>query len=275
MTDVSPSAAYRPSVVTFLDILGFREIVRDRSASEVRAIIDVVRRFGTPDPDIDAAPEGFETTASVAFSDSIVRVRAYDTDYPSGALFHEVISLVHLQAELIAHDVLVRGGVTVGNAYVQDDIAFGPAFNRAYELESKVANSPRIVLGPEVFQALRNDERLWAEHHDLADEVYYQRRMLKRGDDGLWYVDYLYAAYEEVDEPESYPELLDSHRAMIVSRAAAAAANPGVLQKYLWLAGYHNDVCARRNHQTGLIGRPDIPALEDLAEAPDWTAGGD
>ena len=36
----------------------------------------------------------------------------------------------------MADDVLVRGGVTVGPVYLEGDMAFGPGFNRAYDLES-------------------------------------------------------------------------------------------------------------------------------------------
>ena len=55
-----------------------------------------------------------------------------------------------MQLIAASQGVWVRGGVTVGNILHDDDVVFGPALNRAYELESKVAKFPRIVLDVEI-----------------------------------------------------------------------------------------------------------------------------
>jgi hypothetical protein len=45
----------------------------------------------------------------------------------------------------------IRGGLTVGSLiHIRNKIVFGPALNRAYELESRYANFPRIILDPNV-----------------------------------------------------------------------------------------------------------------------------
>jgi hypothetical protein len=41
---------------------------------------------------------------------------------------------------------LVRGGVTIGDLIHDSECVFGPGLNRAYELESTVANLPRVVI---------------------------------------------------------------------------------------------------------------------------------
>ena len=51
-------------------------------------------------------------------SDAIVRVRAYDTQYHDGAFFYELYDLLHAQVGLIQNGVIIRAGVTVGEAYV-------------------------------------------------------------------------------------------------------------------------------------------------------------
>src|SRR5438876_10132066 len=47
---------------------------------------------------------------------------------------------------------LLRGGITVGDICHDDEVVFGPGLNRAYELESKVAVVPRIVVDEEVLR---------------------------------------------------------------------------------------------------------------------------
>lgn len=271
--------AYRPAVVTFLDILGFRErVAASQDATAIRRILARLRDFsdvGDPDEG-DGAARGYEVTRSIAFSDSIVRVRFYDTEYPSGALFHEILSLLHVQAEMMADDVLVRGGVTVGPVYLEGDMAFGPAFNRAYDLESQFANVPRIVVGPEAFAALRTDPGLVAVDHTPEEDIAYIRRLLKRGEDGFWFIDYLQAMRSELDHPELHPDIVAQHRALIIAGAASAAPHSRVLQKYLWLAHYLNDAVDRCGLPEALrLTQADLPALDPLDDRPPWMSPDD
>jgi hypothetical protein len=155
--------------------------------------------------------------------------------------------------------------VTVGSIVAAGDDLFGPGFNRAYHLESKIAVYPRIVVGAEVIEALATDERLKAEHHDLEDEAEYLDRLLITGGDGQLYVDYLRAGYYELEDPEGYPDLLADHRRLIIDRAAPVSENPKVLQKYLWLACYHNGICKLAGHLDLLITENDIQGLDQWA----------
>jgi hypothetical protein len=219
--------AYRPSIVTFIDVLGFRSIVGRKSANEIYQIVkrvqrhagstdeDVVREFGL----VDEA----NWTRCVFFSDSIVRVRPFDGEYRDGSLFHEIIDLVHAQAELAHQGIFIRGGLTVGEIHQSNDVIFGPAMVRAYDLESSFANYPRIVIDPDVFKALRSDQRLHAEHHDVAQEMKYIKGLVRKGDDGLYFIDYLGAFRNEMDDYEAFPEYLADVKKEIVAQAISAS----------------------------------------------------
>lgn len=218
-----------------------------------------MRSFATSDDD---ETDNYEYTRSISFSDSVIRVRHFDTQYSSGALHDEILSLVHAQTELMAKGVIIRGGVTVGNIVADGNDLFGPGFNRAYFLESKCAIFPRIVVDAEAIQAMATDERLKAEHHDFEDEIKYLDGLLIIGGDGQRYVDYLHACYPELDEPERYKELLANHRQIIVDRAALVSLKPDVLKKYLWLACYHNGICKLNDYPDLFILESDITGLE-------------
>lgn len=272
----APTVPYRPAVITFLDILGFRERVASSSdATEIRRILTRLRSFADVgraiDPPEAVGGDEFEVTRSIAFSDSVVRIRFIDTPYRSGALFHEILGLVHVQTEMMADDVLVRGGITVGEVYLEGDMAFGPGFNRAYDLESQFANAPRIVVGAEAFAALRTDPRLLAVDHTPEEDIAYIRRMLRRGDDGLWFIDYLQAMRGELDNPEFHPDLVAQHRALILEGINSSSPQSRVFQKYLWLAHYLNDVVRQCGlPETLLLAQSDIPALDALDDRPVW-----
>lgn len=264
---------YRRALVTFIDILGFRELVTTKSPAEVRKIIHQVQNFGgrTDDPDQEENSDSeVNWTRTFAFSDSIIRIRPFDSDYHEGALFFEILALVQMQGELADLGVFVRGGLTAGDVYFEKNAIFGPAFIRAYELESQFANVPRIVIDPTVFHELRSNPQLRADHHDLADEIHYLKRLLSRSDDGIWFIDYLSAIQNELDHPEYYRDFLKHHRDFIVSNAADVPSRSRAMQKYLWLASYHNKVVTTVSKNDPdedlLITRRDISALETMPE---------
>jgi hypothetical protein len=275
------ASVYRPCVVTFLDILGFREIVKAWPPDDIATMLRRTQGFAAPaeeEPEPGSLLEGTNWTRAFAFSDSIVRMRPYDSDFSEGSLFYEIIDLVHAQANLAVDGIFLRGGVSVGEAFFEESRAFGPGFVRAYQLESSVAVYPRIVVGPEVFEALRSDPRLSADQHDAADEIHYQKRLLRMGDDGLWFVDYLRAMDSELDEPLDYPGMLLRHRNAIISRGNEAPPASAALSKYLWLARYHNSTCRNRYGQNTtanlLIADGEIPGLDSLPEISQTIAAG-
>lgn len=239
---------YQRSIITFIDILGFREIVSKRTVSEVDRILDLFNEFGTPcrlDPDEESDPS---EPVVLSFSDSIIRVRNLESEenlaFPMGHLFHEVNSLVHLQTDLVNYGVLVRGGVSVGPVSVSANRVFGPGFVDAYELESKFAIYPRIIVSPELIRSVDTDVLVVSEHHSSIEEKQYLRTQLVQGDDGIHYVDYLRASQRELDDPDDYPDFLLKHKQTIVEEGGKHKAFSGVAAKYLWLARYHNQVIA-------------------------------
>lgn len=54
----------------------------------------------------------------------------------------------------------LRGAVTIGLLHHDEDIVFGPALNRAYELESRHAIFPRIILDPACAELFETGDEL-------------------------------------------------------------------------------------------------------------------
>ncbi|KJZ36414.1 hypothetical protein [Pseudomonas fluorescens] len=233
---------YRRAVVTFLDILGFGNLVKKGTAKDVAAVLSAISKFAlTEDSD-----EFDETSAfSVGFSDSIVRVRFLDganERYSTGHVLNEILDLCHIQGELIPYDVIIRGGITVGDIYLKNRTIFGPAMVRAYELESKAAIYPRVVIDPVVLNSVRIDPLLRRQGNNGDEEISAIRKLIDRGDSGLWFVDYLRTIFGELDDPDLWPEVLESHKRLVIKRYAEKDSRTSYLDKLLWLAIYHNKV---------------------------------
>ncbi len=83
--------------------------------------------------------------------------RATEERRNSMAPFDEVLrSLTIVIQNIMNEGFFVRGGAVVGDIYVDDKGIFGPAAEKAYELESKHAKYPRILLEQNFGSALLN-----------------------------------------------------------------------------------------------------------------------
>lgn len=266
---------YQRSIVTFIDILGFKDVVTTQSAEHIDKILDILNSTSPSNSDDDV--DQTEPTV-LSFSDSIIRVRNLESDnniaFPVGHLFYEVNSLVHMQMELVNQGILIRGGISMGNVCVAKNRIFGPAFINAYELESKFANFPRIIVSPELVNSVGTDHLLINEDHTPEEERAYLRKNLAMGDDGLCYVDYLRATRLELDDPDYYPEFLQRHKDTVLLQGKNHSTLSNVSSKYIWLANYHNKVISELSEEFFtyysitrtdlLISQKDMSALSNL-----------
>lgn len=190
---------YELALVSFIDILGFRQMLETESAQSVyNALISLTEfnKSALDDSDVFQEP-GSERMISRSFvstvSDAIVRVRPFQTHYRDGALFHELSDLAFAQAALAEMGVFIRGGMAIGQVYCGPDgggPVFGPAMVRAYEIESKEALYPRIAIDENVIEHFNNNPDLRSSQNSFEFENEYVSKQLARGDDGLLYVDY-------------------------------------------------------------------------------------
>jgi hypothetical protein len=233
---------YSRSLVTFFDVLGFRKLVEEKSSDGVGNILSILGEYS------DAGRKSnLQELRVLAFSDSIIRVRRVDTvwnrKHPSGILFHELLQLVHAQVNLVLNGVLIRGAITIGGVRASAHQIYGPGFNEAYEVERVAAVFPRIVVSPAVLRCLSDERCLVAEHQTRSEALAEVRRLLRQGDDGVWFIDYLRAAEDESRSNEEYVHFLALHRKLIADRCDRQDEGLGSVSiKVNWLIVYHNTV---------------------------------
>lgn len=209
---------YDLSFVVFTDMLGFEELVKARTANQISNIIRVFREvmdkrtFKQPRP--GAPPEYI-----VSFSDlTVFSTPVRKPRLPAkGAVFFQVLGLVHAQVSLIHEEaIVIRGGITVGEVVRSHKQLFGPGVIDAYQLESRAAKHPRIVVDQKVLNELPANDRLWI--HDKDDELSAVNGLLRRDEeDGLQYVDYLRVIQGECESRE-FDDLVEKHDALIKTR---------------------------------------------------------
>ena len=91
------------------------------------------------------------------FRDGEVHSRCDEMKMLQVAMYNTSISILRI----LNDGYLVRGGVALGDAFIDELGFFGPAVEEAYKLESEYADVPMIALSPE----------LGKEYHDFEESV--------------------------------------------------------------------------------------------------------
>ncbi|MYY44358.1 MULTISPECIES: hypothetical protein [Weeksellaceae] len=193
---------YETRICCFIDILGFRKHIDDtlndddsdniEKIESIKKILDMSKKL-TDD-------EGLSKTKVITyFSDSIVI--SYEFSEIS-QLFHTLNDLLFVSFELANRGYLTRGGVSIGKLIHTDEFIFGPALVNAYELESKKAIYPRIIIDSKVIE---NGIKYRQDHHSQEEELDYIMKILTEDDDKNYYIDYIAKASSEFDDQETGP----------------------------------------------------------------------
>lgn len=141
-------AQYTQYYVAFLDILGFKNLV-DGPQATCQDILKIYKAFDAMQKVYFGEDYGeMQDVKMKVMSDSICLY--IEADKPN-SLCSLVSFCTAFQYDLltISPSIFVRGGITLGDMYVKDDIIFGPALTEAYLLEEKNAKVPRIIMRKE------------------------------------------------------------------------------------------------------------------------------
>ena len=270
-------------LVIFLDVLGFSKVVGDADAPAAlhrayRTLLDVQSRVDLPsagENELELAAQNRDYGKQVlALSDSIVIAvdpasYAANARNPFDILCLELIWVLHAQMQLVAKGIFLRGGISHGKFFSQDNLLISPALVRAHELESKIAKHPRILIGQSTLDWLRG---LRGHGYHAADPtVNYLRPVLDlpAGAEPAYMLDYLPEHAREfgqtrwvdpkdhrrfVAAPDGWARqaileekwrkgrqlVIRVHRQKV--ERAFRRADDKVRPKYAWLLNYHNTV---------------------------------
>ena len=236
---------YQNCLVTFFDILGFRELLATQSASEIAEHLQVFRRVsGVKNKEWQGADTACKGETRIeTISDAIVRIvpdQEHDS-YTGSRVYDEVLSLLEIQIECLQRGLLVRGATAFGSVHIprgHEGPIFGPALVEAFEMESREVVYPRIAIHADVIARHRKstDPRLVAsfEHDKFMLEV-----LLSRDGFGLYFVDYLKVISDNRYSGDiEMIDFLSQHKALI--ERGLSMPSGAVRRKYNWLCDYHN-----------------------------------
>jgi hypothetical protein len=247
---------YENRLIAFIDILGFKEIVRSSKEDDSKieflySVLDYLKSWETSESwnsqlveiEEDAQKKGVENfdirdkTNSTSFSDSIVVSVKVDNNVNEVASTL-IANLACIGATLFEKGILFRGGLTIGNLiHNENGTVFGQGLIDAYQLESNNAKFPRIVLSDKLLKQLNYPL-------ETKRNRYPYHQYLKRFNDGC--VGFHQMIYFQVIEhsPEMTKDKLEISleeiRKVIVNGLDMSFENPSVFEKFKWLKEQYN-----------------------------------
>jgi hypothetical protein len=216
------------TVMTFLDILGFKKMVEERPLSELKGLIE---KFMDLD---DSDKYGQMTKINTKYiSDSLIVWMDLKNPKDITSYFVYLGSLIG-RIHKYGH-MYVRGCVAYGNHYNDEKIWISPVFIESY-LGEQQADVPRIILLDDAIKAFN------ALCPGFTNSMWFEK-----DDAGVMYINYMNmisGAYKPegdrivalMNHSELAPSLL-LHRDTL---AKSLAKYPQHRKKYLWLADMHN-----------------------------------
>lgn len=229
------------SVVCAIDILGFSQMIMDscrdgygsKLLKEINYLINKNKQC--------IIPNKYSEGKIKIFTDNMVV--GYPVKDDGEVELDEILDNVsEYQFNLSLEGLFVRGGISIGDFYINDDIVFGPALLDAHNTESKLACYPRIVLDDKTVEKLQKH----INYYDVAP----QQNKILIDNDGRWFLNYLntiFRYYTECNNEYEFEriqlELLLRHKEKTEEMLSIHKENTRVWDKYVWIANYHNYFC--------------------------------
>ena len=170
------------SIVCAIDILGFSQMIaescKDGSGNQLLREINYLINKNKQ----CIIPNKYSQGKIKIFTDNMVV--AYPIKGNGEAELDEILeNVAEYQFNLALEGLFVRGGISVGDFYINEDIVFGPALLDAHAAESQIACYPRIVLDEKTVKKLQG-------YINCSDTVPQKNKILI-DNDGQWFINYL------------------------------------------------------------------------------------
>lgn len=226
--------------VGFLDILGFKLLMDRAEASPagfqellgIKTVLDAHVRF---DNAAAAAEVPEEVKPRYIFiSDSLI-VSAplrHGNENVADGLAIVIVKTIQIAQRIMELGYLIRGGISVGSVWHQDQNIFGSGYIDAFQTEQRAVH-PRVMLSRQAAAELWNDPKQIA-------------RSLCIGNDSALIVDVLHSYYLRENAAglpqEGYFRIVRNHIDANLQRMSLGSPERS---KWEWMVGFFNDALAR------------------------------
>ncbi len=253
---------YETALISHIDILGFQELIDERSPGNISRILRIFGQRLDPEPRWGVHRGQKRKEYFLTFSDLCVTARPLTRPKANvkAAITIKLMQLIEAQIDLLLEGVVVRGAVTVGKAALSWGLLYGQGIVDAY-LQERDAGAPRIIVDQSVIHEEMTNSRLWT---DRAAAWQLLGELLARevvGDKEVLFLDYLWIA-RLIMRQDLYQEFVTKHRNLIDENLAKHAGSK-VAKKYEWMDQYHTRTVALISKE--LLRFPDVSLASEYS----------
>lgn len=261
---------YEERIIAFVDILGFKNIIKESETNDhkLRTIYQALDFLKTREEsnewdlkfieiEEDAQRKGLENfkitknTNCSCFSDSIIVSVIASNDKTNEIVSTLISNLAYIGAKLLSEGILIRGGLTIGKLiHNNNGVIMGQGLIEAYELESRVARYPRIILSNNLICKLNKTI-------DSKKNRYPYHQYLERFEDGcvgfhpMVYFNVIHP-WEEMTDTIMKSELVKVKQ-IIIDGLDKSFEHPEIFDKFNWLKKIFNSLNIRGNDLNILV----------------------
>lgn len=219
------------TTLAFIDILGFKKMLSDKTLPEILDIINSIIHFDNSADYKLMLP----TLKTKLISDSFV-VYAQLTEPKHVTAYYVYLLTVVANIHKLGK-VVTRGYVSNGNHYFNDEVWISPVFVDAYLGEENIAIYPRVIIGESAIL-----------HTNKISEGFIAPGFFTKDPDSYWFMNYMQCIgnnykpngtniIAEMNSAGLEPGL-SSHKNAILNGLNNEKKH---FKKYNWLANYHNE----------------------------------
>ena len=222
-----PAKSFDTYLIAYIDFLGMKDkMKKDNSYSSLRKLQALLKGVRQKASFIEKK-NSIDDFEMKVFSDNILIALKIQKGMLARQIFSiiNIVSLLQFEA-LFQFGFPLRGGITIGELYIDDSVVWGTGLIEAYQIEDKLANYPRVIISKNVIETYEKQEDI---EFDLS-------AFIRQDTDGYWFVHYLIAAPNITLIP-----VLSNNLAELAS--SCADGNDRVKQKINWLISYFNNHC--------------------------------
>lgn len=185
-------------------------------------------------------------------TDSVIVAGPLFSFHPESTLAYMVLPAASAQFKLARLGWFLRGGITIGDLYMDDQIVIGNAMLDAYEMEEQ-ADVPRVLVDESIVAITKIALTYYGDPYESAANDLFVIDTDQRA-----FVNYLHAPLSFDYPYDPMLEMLNEHRVRVEDNLEASRGVRRHHRKYRWIAAYHNWFCRRylpRRDHRGLIIR--------------------
>lgn len=205
---------YEDCYVAFMDLLGFKNRVKNSSCEEVAEIFDEIKNIFNKmvaDENGNRSYDADELKIKI-MSDSICVYLSTDIGN-SLTIIIQVCAIFQAKMLSLNEPVLVRGGITRGSIYSSEDVIFGNGLTNAYLLESNNAKYPRIVIAKDTLNKYEKEYDLSHPYKPTISDLY--KYYLRIEDDMLYSLNYISIFESCFNDKKSKEKLLEQIQSVL------------------------------------------------------------